>query len=133
MSAVIPETIVMKFGGTSVADAELRFLPAWGPESRLAEPGDDATTVPAVDLFALDHRVDLLKIDVEGGEWALLSDPRLPSLGADVIVIEWHWRFAPGPDPHRAVVQLLRAAGYEIAADDPDPAAGIGLIWAVRG
>ncbi|HEX5194233.1 MAG TPA: FkbM family methyltransferase [Solirubrobacteraceae bacterium] len=116
----------------SNADGALRFLAARGPESRLAEPRDDAITVSAVDLFALDDRVDLLKVDIEGGEWALLCDPRLPSLDAAVIVIEWHWRFAPGPDPHGAVRRSLCAAGYEIVTDEPDPAVGIGLIWAAR-
>jgi FkbM family methyltransferase len=125
---------VWRLQGAAVSNAggRLRFLPTRGPESRLASLGEDAITVPAVDLFELDHGVDLLKIDIEGGEWTLLGDARLATLGAAVIVIEWHWRFAPGPDPHAAAVALLRAAGYAILADEPDPAAGIGLIWAAR-
>jgi FkbM family methyltransferase len=123
----------LRAAAASNAAGELRFLAAHGPESRMAEAGDDATAVPAIDLFALDGRVDLLKIDIEGGEWALLCDPRLPSLGADVIVLEWHWRFAPEPDPHAAVVRRLRAAGYEIVGDESDPAVAIGVVWAARG
>ena len=116
----------------SDVDGELRFHAGHSPESRLAGPGEEAITVAAVDLFGLDHDVELLKIDIEGGEWALLSDPRLATLGAAVIVLEWHWRFAPGPDPHAAALALLRGAGYAIVADEPDPVAGIGLIWAAR-
>lgn len=122
----------LRAAAVSDADGRLPFLAGHDPESRRAGPGEEAITVPAVDLFALDHRVDLLKIDIEGGEWALLCDPRLPSLGAAVIVIEWHWRFAPGPDPHAAALELLRAGGYEIVADELDPAPGVGVIWARR-
>jgi FkbM family methyltransferase len=122
----------LRAAAASASDGELRFVAGHSPDSRLAQPGEAAITVPALDLFGLDHEVELLKIDIEGGEWALLGDARLAGLGAAVIVIEWHWRFAPGPDPRAAALERLGAAGYRIVADEPDPAAGIGLIWAVR-
>jgi FkbM family methyltransferase len=139
-AAVLQRTIALNDGAgwemeavaVSNAAGELRFLSAGSPDSRLAGLDERAVAVPAVDLFGLDGDVDLLKIDIEGGEWALLGDPRLATLQAPVIVLEWHWRFAPGPDPHAAARAGLRAAGYQIVADEPEPATGIGLIWAAR-
>jgi hypothetical protein len=45
------------------------FLPGLLAESRRAGPDEPGIEVPMRDHFSLDHRVDLLKIDIEGGEW----------------------------------------------------------------
>jgi FkbM family methyltransferase len=71
-----------------------------------------AITVRAVDFFDEDHNVDLLKMDIEGGEWSILTDPRVRSLQADVIVLEWHARGCPESDAHAAATRLVQAAGY---------------------
>jgi FkbM family methyltransferase len=117
----------------SNAAGPISFLTGRLLESRSADPGEGGVELSAVDLFALDHDVDLIKIDIEGGEWALLADPRLPSLGACTIVIEWHARGAPDPDPHAAALGLLERAGYLIHLDEVDPPHGhTGLVWATR-
>jgi FkbM family methyltransferase len=117
----------------SNAAGPIGFLTGRLLESRSADPGESGVELSAVDLFELDHDVDLIKIDIEGGEWALLADPRLPSLGARTIVIEWHARGAPDPDPHAAALGLLERAGYLIHLDEVDPPHGhTGLVWATR-
>lgn len=104
-------------------------------EARIAEPGETGTIeVPVVDIFSMEHDVDLLKIDIEGAEWAILTDPRLRELKAASIVLEWHSRGCPEPDPHAAAVRLLRAAGYERTrdvGDHPDHHHN-GVVWAWR-
>lgn len=111
----------------------IRFVTGRLLESRRADPGEQGVELAAVDLFDLDHHVELIKIDIEGGEWALLADPRLPTLGAGAIVLEWHTRGAPAPDAHAAALGLLRRAGYVIHRDDVDPPLGhTGLVWAAR-
>ena len=35
-------------------------------------------------------QIDILKIDIEGGEYELLGDPRFASLDVKAIVLEWH-------------------------------------------
>jgi FkbM family methyltransferase len=111
----------------------MSFLPGHLAESRRAEPGESGIDVPTRDLFSLDHRVDLLKIDIEGSEWPILADPRLSDLRARVLVMEWHWRFAPVPDAHAAALAFLIDAGYEIQRDHVNPPRGhTGLIWASR-
>ncbi len=120
-------------------------------ESRLAAtgdaPGGDATAerakdgavatieVPVVDLFA-QPPADLLKIDIEGAEWAILGDARLASHPARAIVLEWHSRMCPALDARRAARELLEAAGYEAIDADRDEASNEvrvnGVMWGLR-
>ncbi len=98
-----------------------------------APPGNgEVVAVRTVDLFEQDHDVDLMKMDIEGGEWSILTDPRLSSLSADVIVLEWHAIGCPEPDPRAAAVRLLNAAGYNELAEFEDLGYR-GLLWAWRG
>ena len=82
------------------------------PEGSAALESGHTVTVPVVDLFTQDHRVELMKMDIEGGEWPILTDPRLPELGARAVVLEWHADGAPEPDARAAALRLLAAAGY---------------------
>jgi FkbM family methyltransferase len=104
-------------------------------ESRLAEPNEIGTIdVPMIDLFAEDHDVDLMKIDIEGAEWPILTDCRLSELKARVLVLEWHAGGCPEGDPHAAAIRLLRAAGYTQTVDvgDCSVPTGSGVVWAWR-
>jgi FkbM family methyltransferase len=98
--------------------------------SATAVGGARTITVSVADLFAQDHDVDLMKMDIEGGEWPILADPRLAGLKADVLVLEWHARGCPEPDAHAATVRFLRAAGYSVR--DVELGADNGLLWAWR-
>lgn len=99
-------------------------------ESRAALPGEESTTVPAVDLFT-EPASDLLKLDIEGGEWALLGDSRLPKLQARVVVLEWHRLGCPDSDPGAYASRLLREAGYTGQARG-EACASNGMLWAWR-
>lgn len=90
-----------------------------------------AITVRTVDLFDEDHNVDLLKMDIEGGEWSILTDPRAPSLEADVLVLEWHARGCPEADAHEAATRLVREAGYS-HIEDVEVGTYNGVLWAWR-
>ena len=116
----------------SNASGHMTFLPGHFSESRRAEQGETGMDVKMVDLFTLDYDTDLLKMDIEGGEWAIISDPRMADLQARVIVMEWHWRLAPRPDAHAAALDLLERAGYAVHADRVAPETGTGLVWASR-
>src|SRR3954451_3704212 len=59
---------------------ELRFRAGDLAASRVVEEGGIA--VEAVDVFPYLARADFVKVDVEGGEWALLADPRFADLPA---------------------------------------------------
>jgi FkbM family methyltransferase len=88
-------------------------------------------SVAAVDLFTQNHGVELIKIDIEGGEWPILTDPRLADLRARAIVLEWHAAACPEPDARAAAVQLLAAAGYTGLHESEDFGYR-GLVWAWR-
>jgi FkbM family methyltransferase len=103
-------------------------------DSHLAgSPSERTITVATVDMFRLDHAVDLLKMDIEGGEWPILLEPRLSDLQARFVLLEWHGRSSPEPHAHAAVLRLLRGAGYEQIVDaGRDHEADVGVLWAWR-
>jgi FkbM family methyltransferase len=78
-------------------------------------------------LPALDE-ADLVKMDIEGGEWEILADERFPALSATALVLEYHPAYAPGPDPEAVVAAALGGAGYlaSTARRGPDGA----TVWA---
>jgi FkbM family methyltransferase len=94
--------------------------------------GEGAIEVEAVDVFERIDGVDLLKIDVEGSEWALLADPRFAETGARVVVLEYHAEGCPHPDPAAAAEAALVDAGYEIVPGTSKPAYGAGILWGLR-
>ena len=130
----------------SNASGRSEFVSGLNAESQLTGVGDPAArvadarplsegaeiSVPLVDLFtAITDRVALLKIDIEGAEWAILQDPRLARLQADAIVLEWHAMGSPDPDAHGAARRLLAGAGYEHLRD-VEAAGQTGVLWAWR-
>lgn len=85
--------------------------------------GEGAPT-PLVDVFPLMDGSDLAKIDVEGAEWPILSDPRLAD-GPRAIFLEHH-----PPLQQTAVHEALATAGYEVVAENVRRRAS--ELWAIR-
>lgn len=69
-------------------------------ESLMAELGDD--------------RIDLLKLDIEGGEYEVLPRLELPALGVKVFAVQLHHN--RGVASARALIAELTASGYELVA-----------------
>lgn len=113
---------------------QLRFVPGLGAEAHIATTGEARTiTVPTVDLFTQDgDGVDLIKMDIEGGEWAILTDPRLATLAARAIRLEWHVLHCPEPDARAAAIRLLRAGGFTQIVDADHEHDRNGVLWAWR-
>ena len=102
--------------------------------------GAASIDVKVLDLFA-QPPADLLKIDIEGAEWAILGDTRLVEHPAHAIVLEWHRRMCPGPKPRHAARALLEVGGYEAIEVDggetpgdsrDDDSAMNGVMWGLR-
>ena len=114
----------------SNADGTVQFQAGDFVGSRIVESG--GVPVPARDIFAELDSAALLKMDIEGGEWAILRDPRFEQIGVPVLVVEYHPHLCPSRDPRRAAADALAAAGYEIAEAHHDTARGQGVVWGWR-
>lgn len=70
--------------------------------------------IDLVDLFEFvgDAPIDILKMDIEGGEKELLNDPRFANLKVRYLVMEWHENF--GGD-RQWCLDRLHAMGYRTA------------------
>lgn len=109
---------------------EIRFASGGYADSRVSAAGD--VVVAMVDIFDQPH-AEFMKIDIEGSEWEILRDPRLPALPADLLVIEWHRSATDGTQGDAAeATGLLELAGYVIASSEFDQGRDHGVIWATR-
>ena len=95
------------------------------------DPGVPTIRVPIRDVLGEIRDADLVKIDIEGGEWEILQDPRFRAAPPRVLVLEYHPHLGPAGDPRQAAEEALRQAGLRIAdiwhRDD-----GYGMVWAWR-
>lgn len=110
-------------------DGELRFSAGNFTNSRI-EPDGNGVSVRAVDVFPRLAGIDFLKVDIEGGEWALLADPRFKQLDATAIALEYHVHMAPPGDPADHVQNVLRDARYDCAPVEIASTPGHGMVWA---
>jgi FkbM family methyltransferase len=111
-------------------DGRITFLAGEFSRSRI-EPGADGIEVEAIDVFPYLEGVDFAKIDIEGGEWALLQDSRFRELRVPVLVVEYHDDQAPTEDPRGAALAVVREAGYEAEVVE-EFGVGQGVLWARR-
>jgi len=91
----------------------------------------DTFAVEVVDLFPQleGRRIDLLKIDIEGGEYEILADPRFDRLEIDAIVMEWHSRGGGIADKRWCEDRL---AGLGFATEEIFTEPTHGMFWARR-
>lgn len=114
----------------ATADGTVMFEAQGGVGSHIGS-SPQAICVPVVDLFPYLQRADLLKLDIEGSEWPILSDARLQELTELVLVFEYHREACPYPDARDAALRLLSIAGFVAhEIDAPYQPDGTGLVWA---
>jgi FkbM family methyltransferase len=115
----------------AAARGSLRFKATGDAISRADDQGE--LVVEARDVLPDLASADLVKMDIEGGEWALLADPRFVKAPPRALVIEYHPHQCPGPDPRRLVEQVLRDAGLSRQTPIFHRADGHGMLWAWQG
>ena len=143
-AAVLERTIEVNHAGdrwtlrsaaAAPADGTLSFLAGDGMTSRVvdgADGGEGVITVEARDAFADLALADVVKVDIEGGEWGLLPDPRFATLPARVICVEYHQRGALSEDPGADAERMVRAGGWTVRHLLRDNMPGHGLVWGWR-
>jgi FkbM family methyltransferase len=113
-----------------VRDGVLTFKAGEFATSRAALPGEPGTIeVPMVDVVPELAGQDLLKMDIEGGEWAILLDDRFAEVRPPVMVFEYHPHLCPSPEPAAAIAERLAVLGCRTHAVFARPD-GHGQLWA---
>jgi FkbM family methyltransferase len=114
-------------------DGSVSFVSGLAAISHMADNTESEGTIEVTMLDVLPQisQADLLKMDIEGGEWAILGDPRFREAPPRVAVLEYHSHLCPGPNPRAEAETALRAAGMHIksTADHGDAQ---GVLWAWR-
>ena len=112
----------------------MRFIAGQFALSRAARPEEvaRATTVAMRDAFPLMATADLVKIDIEGGEWPILTDARLGELAARAVALEFHPEGCPAGDARAEAFRLLASAGFSLCDVPTLAPAGYGALWAWR-
>ncbi len=96
-----------------------------------AEAEEPAIEVPVQDVLPRLAGADLLKMDIEGGEWAILGDPRFRAAPPRAVVLEYHPYLCPGPDARASAEAALSEAGLRVRSLW-HRADGHGMLWAWR-
>jgi len=108
----------------------LLFEPGRYAESRIVEvPSATTISVPAIDILPLLNSFDFVKIDIEGGEWPILDDPRFQGVESSIIVMEWHEAGCPYEDAFSAATAALNGAGYRTWGGFAGDSHGVTWAW----
>jgi FkbM family methyltransferase len=110
-------------------DGEVGFVESGDAQSCMAE--DARVRVSVRDVLPLLADTDLLKLDMEGGEWAILEDGRFAALAPPVTVLEYHPQRGGGRAAGARAEALLARAGY-VVEHLFEKADGVGMLWAWR-
>jgi FkbM family methyltransferase len=110
-------------------DGTVSFVPGAYSLSHVAGPDETGVPLPAVDVFRYLADMDLLKVDIEGGEWEILADPRFAETPLRAIVLEYHAFSCPETNPREAAAAALAAAGFVVEAKAADD---YGVAWGWR-
>lgn len=124
-----PRPVQLVESAASVASGRVVHAGGSGAGSRFVVSATATEGIEAVDLFDHLPTADLVKLDIEGGEWPILADPRLSSLDDLVIVLEYHRAGAPRLPAEDAARDLLEAAGFTCGFARPNHW-GHGILWA---
>ncbi len=111
------------------ADGEVSFAVGQGAAGSI----DSRSThkVALVDVLPRIAAAHLVKLDIEGGEWPILQDPRFRQSPPHALAIEVHPRGAPGADYVAEAIRLIEAAGLQHRRISNAPV-GAAMLWAWR-
>jgi FkbM family methyltransferase len=114
-------------------DGQVSFVAGLNAVSHVADgtASEPTIEVPMQDVLPQIAQADLLKMDIEGGEWAILGDPRFREAPPRAVVLEYHTEGCPGSNPRAEAERALSAAGMRVQPTT-DRGNGQGILWAWR-
>jgi len=87
-----------------------------------SSPGFATKTLPEIAKTLQHASINILKIDIEGWEWGVLSTTNFTALGVEQLLIELHPHSSAGPKNAFELDQLwtfLETQGYFLASMEP--------------
>lgn len=126
-SQALPPKLVVHEYGIAPQDGRLTFYQPENPAYVSLSVVERATPTEAVSLPVrelkgimreLGHSsIDLLKMDIEGSEYAVLEDLVARAIPIRQLLVEFHHRFpGVGDDKTKAAIDLLESSGYRLFA-----------------
>jgi FkbM family methyltransferase len=111
----------------ATAAGSASFAGGRGSGSKLGSGGED--TVETIDALPLLGGCDFAKIDIEGGEWALLDDARFRDCCPPMLVVEYH-ASDEITDAATEARRRLEDCGYVVSDGHGEELPGVGVLWA---
>ena len=113
-------------------EATTAWISDEGSASKLSTTDGNGYKVAVQDLFGTlaGRRVDILKIDTQGGKIELLDDPRFSLLNVGAIIIEWHLPDETSRGGRDWCVDRLEVLSFRTYVTSETDA--FGMIWAYR-
>jgi FkbM family methyltransferase len=113
-------------------DGQARFSAGASSSSRLLSKEDrGGMAVSMRDAYPYLRDADLIKVDIEGGEWELLQDTRFAHLRPHLLFLEYHPHLCPESDPRAHAMRILDDCGYRVT-EVFRTAGPVGLLRATR-
>lgn len=109
------------------------FITDKGDTSTVMESAEaDCFPIKVLDFFAWvgNQTIDLLKMDIEGGEYAILNDQRFATTNINTIVLEWH-NTELIPNGHQWCSERLTELGYKVINGKLEYE-NAGILWAYK-
>ncbi len=130
LAVALPDRIEVIEAAAGPCVGTVEFVDGWAGGSHIQAAGEDLPTrsVPQIDIFDLLGEADLVKMDIEGGEWPILADARMSRLRG-VLTMEYHRVGAPSLPARDAAIALLADAGIESGFGESNYW-GHGTLWA---
>lgn len=88
--------------------------------------------VRSMDVLPYMADAHIIKMDIEGAEWGIVSDIRMRDLTEKLLVIEYHPFQCPDENPREVIIDILTGHGFNIHELFFYSHLGMGMLWAYK-